>query len=60
MRYVSLLLTISLAGTAAASTVTVGVNGIRSTSVTLPNGFSLNGDGVGVGQVEDTRSGKPD
>lgn len=60
MRSTLLLFIVSLTGAAAASTTTIGVHGIRSTSVTLPNGFSLNGDGVGVGQVEDNRAGKPD
>lgn len=37
----------------------VGPNGIDATGLKLPNGNPLNGSGVGFGQVEGARPGKP-
>jgi len=49
-----------LGATTNASLDTIGINGINSAGLALINGQPLNGAGVRVGQVEESRPGHPD
>jgi hypothetical protein len=44
---------------AAASTTSIGIDGIHANGLTLPNGLPLNGDGIQIGQVETFRPAVP-
>ncbi len=54
-----ILCLVCFAGDIHASEDTIGIHGIRSAGLQLPNGSPLNGSGIGIGQVEPFRPGDP-